>query len=111
MKKMIETLFIVTFMLVGVICVTACSDKLDVQQVYEFDLVTLPVQTTIVKGRGSGNPLSACKKRRVSGHQILHQVLPTDRQRGTSHGGRYGAIAKRPVSVTGRNVQTLLQIT
>lgn len=35
----------------------------------------------------------------------------TDRQRGTSHGGRYGAIAKRPVSVTGRNVQTLLQIT
>ena len=97
MKKMIETLFIVTFMLVGVICVTACSDKLDIQQVYEFDLATLPVQTTIVKG--------------VSGHQILHQVLPTDRQRGTSHGGRYGAIAKRPVSVTGRNVQTLLQIT
>ena len=61
MKKMIETLFIVTFMLVGMICVTACSDKLDVQKVYEFD--------------------------------------------------RYGAIAKRPVSVTGRNVQTLLQIT
>ena len=27
MKKMIETLFIVTFMLVGMICVTACSDK------------------------------------------------------------------------------------
>ena len=50
MKKMIETLFVVTFMLVGVICVTACSDKLDVQQVYEFDLATLPVQTTIVKG-------------------------------------------------------------
>ena len=50
MKKMIETLFIVTFMLVGMICVTACSDKLDVQQVYEFDLATLPVQTTIVKG-------------------------------------------------------------
>ena len=50
MEKMSETLFIVTFMLVGMICVTACSDKLDVQQVYEFDLATLPVQTTIVKG-------------------------------------------------------------
>ena len=50
MKNMIETLFIVAFTLIGVICVTACSDKLDVQQVYEFDLATLPVQTTIVKG-------------------------------------------------------------
>ena len=43
MKQMIETLFIVTCMLVGMICVTACSDKLDVQQVYEFELATLPV--------------------------------------------------------------------
>ena len=36
MKNMIETLFIVAFTLIGVICVTACSDKLDVQQVYAF---------------------------------------------------------------------------
>ena len=50
MKKMIETLFIVTFMLIGMICVTACSYKLDVQQVYEFDLATLPVQTKVVMG-------------------------------------------------------------
>lgn len=111
MKKMIETLFIVTFMLVGMICVTACSDKLDVQQVYEFDLATLPVQTTIVKGEEAEIRCQLVRSGEVSGHQILHQVLPTDRQRGTSHGGRYGAIAKRPVSVTGRNVQTLLQIT
>ena len=61
MKKMIETLFIVTFMLVGMICVTACSDKLDVQQVYEFDLATLPVQTTIVKG----DTISSFFKRRI----------------------------------------------
>lgn len=110
MKKMIETLFIVTFMLVGMICVTACSDKLDVQQVYEFDLATLPVQTTIVKGEEAE---IRCQLVRSGEYQDTKyfQVLPTDRQRGTSHGGRYGAIAKRPVSVTGRNVQTLLQIT
>ena len=37
-------------MLVALLYMTACSDKLDVQQMYEFDLATLPVQTTIVKG-------------------------------------------------------------
>lgn len=37
-------------MLVALLYMTACSDKLDVQQMYEFDLPTLPVQTTIVKG-------------------------------------------------------------
>lgn len=50
MKKMIEIMIIAGCMLVAVLCITACSDKLDVQQVYEFDLATLPVQTTIVKG-------------------------------------------------------------
>ena len=35
-------------MLVGVMCVVACSDKLDVQQVYKFDMATLPVQNKIV---------------------------------------------------------------
>lgn len=37
-------------MLVALLYMTACSDKLDVQQMYEFDLAALPVQTTIVKG-------------------------------------------------------------
>ena len=50
MKKMIESMIIAGCMLVALLCMTACSNKLDVQQVYEFDLVTLPVQTTIVKG-------------------------------------------------------------
>ena len=50
MKKMIESMIIAGCMLVALLCMTACSDKLDVQQVYEFDLATLPVQTTIVKG-------------------------------------------------------------
>ena len=50
MKKMTETLFVVAFALFGVICIVACSDKLDIRQVYEFDLATLPVQSTIVEG-------------------------------------------------------------
>ena len=50
MKKMIESVIIAGCMLVALLYMTACSDKLDVQQMYEFDLATLPVQTTIVKG-------------------------------------------------------------
>ena len=85
MKKMIESMIIAGCMLVALLCMTACSDKLDVQQMYEFDLATLPVQTTIVKGEEA---------------EIRCQ-----------HGGRYGVVAERPVSVTGRNVQALLQVT
>jgi len=50
MKKMIESMIIAGCMLVALLCMTACSDKLEVQQMYEFDLATLPVQTTIIKG-------------------------------------------------------------
>ena len=50
MKKMIESMIIAGGMLVALLYMTACSDKLDVQQMYEFDLAPLPVQTTIVKG-------------------------------------------------------------
>ena len=50
MKKMIESMIIAGCMLVALLYMTACSDKLDVQQMYEIDLATLPVQTTIVKG-------------------------------------------------------------
>lgn len=50
MKKMIESMIIAGCMLVALLYMTACSDKLAVQQMYEFDLATLPVQTTIVKG-------------------------------------------------------------
>ena len=50
MKKMIESMIIAGCMLVALLYMTACSDKLEVQQMYEFDLATLPVQTTIVKG-------------------------------------------------------------
>lgn len=37
-------------MLTGVMCLVACNSKLDVQQVYEFDMATLPVQNKIVMG-------------------------------------------------------------
>lgn len=47
---MFETIFVLGLMLVGVLCVVACSDKLNVQQVYEFDMATLPVQKKIVMG-------------------------------------------------------------
>ena len=47
---MFETIFVLGLMLVGVMCVVACSDKLDVQQVYEFDMATMPVQNKIVMG-------------------------------------------------------------
>ena len=47
---MIESMIIAGCMLVALLYMSACSDKLDVQQMYEFDLATLPVQTTIVKG-------------------------------------------------------------
>lgn len=50
MKKMFETIFILGLMVIGVVCVSACSDKLDIQQVYEFDVATLPVQTEVVMG-------------------------------------------------------------
>lgn len=50
MKKMFETIFILGLMVIGIVCVSACSDKLDIQQVYEFDVATLPVQTEVVMG-------------------------------------------------------------
>ena len=47
---MTELIFTVGFALVAAVLLCACSDKLDIRQVYEFDLATLPVQTTIVEG-------------------------------------------------------------
>lgn len=44
MKKMFETIFVLGLMLTGILCVVACNSKLDVQQVYEFDMAILPVQ-------------------------------------------------------------------
>ena len=41
MKRMTELIFTAGFALVAAVLLCACSDKLDIQQVYEFDLATL----------------------------------------------------------------------
>lgn len=50
MKKTLAY-FLYTLLLSAIVC--ACSDDLDVQQVYSFDLVTMPVQKKIVQGESS----------------------------------------------------------
>ncbi len=47
MKKL-SVYFLYTLLLGVIVC--ACNDKLDIQQVYSFDLVTMPVQKRIVAG-------------------------------------------------------------
>lgn len=47
MKKFLAY-FLYTLLLSAIVC--ACSDDLDIQQAYTFDLVTMPVQKKIVQG-------------------------------------------------------------
>ncbi len=47
MKKFLAY-FLYTLLLSAIVC--ACSNDLDVQQVYRFDFVTMPVQKKIVQG-------------------------------------------------------------
>jgi len=47
MKKTLAY-FLYTLLLSAIVC--ACSDDLDIQQAYTFDLVTMPVQKRIVQG-------------------------------------------------------------
>ena len=50
MKKTLAY-FLYTLLLSAIVC--ACSDDLDIQQVYSFDLVTMPVQRKIVQGESA----------------------------------------------------------
>ena len=50
MKKTLAY-FLYTLLLSAIVC--ACSDDLDVHQVYSFDLVTMPVQKKIVQGESA----------------------------------------------------------
>ena len=50
MKKFLAY-FLYTLLLSAIVC--ACSDDLDIQQVYSFDLVTMPVQRKIVQGESA----------------------------------------------------------
>ncbi|MDD3995707.1 MAG: TraQ conjugal transfer family protein, partial [Bacilli bacterium] len=47
MKKTLAY-FLYTLLLGAIVC--ACSDDLDINQVYTFDLVCMPVQKKIVQG-------------------------------------------------------------
>ena len=46
MKKTLSY-FLYTLLLAAIVC--ACSDDLDIRQVYSFDLVTMPIQKKIVQ--------------------------------------------------------------
>ena len=50
MRRMTELIFTIGFTMIAVVLLCACSDKLDIQQAYDFDLATLPVQTEIAQG-------------------------------------------------------------
>lgn len=47
MKKIVMYIFCAV-LIIGVMC--SCNDNLDINQVYSFDLVTMPVQKKIVQG-------------------------------------------------------------
>ncbi|KAF5064539.1 hypothetical protein DSECCO2_283460 [anaerobic digester metagenome] len=47
MKKFLAY-FLYTLLLCAIVC--ACSNDLDIRQVYSFDLVTMPVQKKIIQG-------------------------------------------------------------
>lgn len=62
MKKTLAY-FLYTLLLSAIVC--ACSDDLDVQQVYSFDLVTMPVQKKNRSGRKCGNSMPTGKRGRL----------------------------------------------
>ena len=94
MKRMTELIFTAGFALVAAVLLCACSDKLDIQQVYEFDLATLPVQTTIVEGGEAEIRCQLVRSGAVRGNGVFHPLFPAYGQRGTSSGGRHGAAAQ-----------------
>ena len=51
MKKTLSY-FLYTLLLAAIVC--ACSDDLDIRQVYSFDLVTMPIQKKIVQNETAG---------------------------------------------------------
>ena len=97
---MTELIFTAGFALVAAVLLCACSDKLDIQQVYEFDLATLPVQSTIVEG---GEAEIRCQLVRSGRYEETEYfiryfqptgIFPAYGQGGASSGGRYSAAAQ-----------------
>ena len=50
MKRISKTLAISAWLAAIVLLTCACNDDLDINQIYSFDLVTMPVQKKIVQG-------------------------------------------------------------
>ena len=105
---MIESMIIAGCMLVA-LYMTACSDKLTFSRC--MSLIWRPCRAD---DNRKGEEANRCRLQEAASirTQILHQVLPTDRQRA-SHGERYGFVAERPVpteetlgSITGHLAQT-----
>ena len=84
---MTELIFTAGFALVAAVLLCAFSDKLDIQQVYEFDLATLPVQSTIVEG---GEAEIRCQLVRSGRYEETEYFI----QGGASSGGRHGIAAQ-----------------
>ena len=49
-RKAINDLWVVGVLLIAGFCLSACDNKLDIQQVYEFDIQTMPVRKEIKQG-------------------------------------------------------------
>lgn len=49
-RKIMNNLWVVGVLLVAGFCLSACDSKLDIQQVYEFDVQTMPVRKEIKEG-------------------------------------------------------------
>lgn len=49
-RKIINSLWAVGVLLIAGFCLSACNNELDVQQVYEFDVQTMPVRKEIRQG-------------------------------------------------------------
>lgn len=50
MKKMINKVLVVCYVMAALCLVSACNDSLDIQQVYPFSVEAMPVQKKIKKG-------------------------------------------------------------
>ena len=51
MKKILNTIWVMSVLTLAVFCLSACDRDLDVQQSYPFTVETMPVQNDIVRGQ------------------------------------------------------------
>ena len=51
MKKILNTIWVMSVLTLAVFCLSACDRDLDVQQSYPFTVETMPVQKDIIRGQ------------------------------------------------------------